>query len=764
MHSDSSITTIAKELSIKDQQVDAVAGLLSDGSTIPFIARYRKEITGSLDEVVVTAIRDRLNQLRDLGDRQAAILKSLEKHGHLTDELHQKVLETQTMAVLEDLYLPFKPKRRTKAVIAKEKGLEPLAHLILEQNNIDPSQEAVPYVDPEKKVETIEDALAGARDIIAEIINENDETRSQLRNLFFARAKIKSRVVVGMEETGAKFKDYFDWEESIAKVPSHRMLAMRRGEKENILILDISPAEEDAIAIMEALFVKGGGADSTQVKLAVMDGYKRLLSHSMETEARMYTKTRADSEAIRVFAENLRQLLLSPPLGAKRVMGIDPGFRTGCKVACLDRQGTLLHHDTIYPHMSQKKALEDTAKIKTLCNQFQTEAIAVGNGTAGRETEAFVKAVLPPEMVQVLMVNESGASVYSASEVAREEFPDHDLTVRGAVSIGRRLMDPLAELVKIDPKSIGVGQYQHDVDQTALKQTLDDVVMSCVNNVGVDLNRASAQLLTYVSGLNAGIAKNIVLHRDTNGPFGSRKQLLKVSRLGPKAFEQSAGFLRIMDGKNPLDASAVHPESYAIVDAMSKDLKSSITDMMKKPDLRTQIDLPHYVSATVGIPTLNDILDELAKPGRDPRKTFEAFSFADGIEKVADLRKGMQLPGIVTNITAFGAFVDIGVHQDGLVHISQMADRFVKNPADIVKVQQQVLVTILDVDMDRNRIALSMKKDTNPKEKRPPKKTQTRKPKPRPNKPKPEKKHTSEKKPVYQGSLAEALLKSGIKS
>ncbi|MDX2447211.1 MAG: Tex family protein [Desulfobacterales bacterium] len=763
MHPDTSITTIAKELSIKDQQVDAVAGLLSDGSTIPFIARYRKEITGSLDEVIVTAIRDRLNQLRDLGDRQVAILKSLEKHGHLTDELHQKVLETQTMAVLEDLYLPFKPKRRTKAVIAKEKGLEPLAHLILEQNNIDPAQEAAPYVDPEKKVETIEDALAGARDIIAEIINENDETRSQLRNLFFAKAKIKSRVVVGMEETGAKFKDYFDWEESIAKVPSHRMLAMRRGEKENILILDISPAEEDAIAIMEAVFVKGGGADSTQVKLAVMDGYKRLLSHSMETEARMYTKTRADSEAIRVFAENLRQLLLSPPLGAKRVMGIDPGFRTGCKVACLDRQGTLLHHDTIYPHMSQKKALEDTAKIKTLCNQFQTEAIAVGNGTAGRETEAFVKAVLPPEMVQVLMVNESGASVYSASEVAREEFPDHDLTVRGAVSIGRRLMDPLAELVKIDPKSIGVCQYQHDVDQTALKQTLDDVVMSGVNNVGVDLNRASAQLLTYVSGLNAGIAKNIVLHRDTNGPFGSRKQLLKVSRLGPKAFEQSAGFLRIMDGKNPLDASAVHPESYAIVDAMSKDLKSSITDMMKKPDLRTQIDLPHYVSATVGIPTLNDILDELAKPGRDPRKTFEAFSFTDGIEKVADLRKGMQLPGIVTNITAFGAFVDIGVHQDGLVHISQMADRFVKNPADIVKVQQQVLVTILDVDMDRNRIALSMKKAVDPEEKKTRKKNQTRKPKNHPGKPKPEKKHKTEKKPAFQGSLAEALLKSGLK-
>jgi len=756
-HPDASITTIAKELSIKNQQVDAVAALLSDGSTIPFIARYRKEITGSLDEVVVTAIRDRLNQLRDLGDRQAAILKSLEKHGHLTDELQQKVLGAQTMAVLEDIYLPFKPKRRTKAVIAREKGLEPLAHLIMEQNDVDPDQEALPYINPEKMVETIEDALAGARDIIAEIINENDETRSRLRNLFFTKAKINSRVLVGMEETGAKFKDYFDWQESIAKVPSHRLLAMRRGEKENILILDISPLEEEAIAIMEALFVKGDGADSAQVKLAVMDGYKRLLSNSMETEARMYTKTRADSEAIRVFAENLRQLLLSPPLGAKRVMGIDPGFRTGCKVACLDRQGTLLHHDTIFPHMSQKKALEDTAKIQALCKQFQTEAIAVGNGTAGRETEAFVKTALPAEKVQVLMVNESGASVYSASEVAREEFPDHDLTVRGAVSIGRRLMDPLAELVKIDPKSIGVGQYQHDVDQTALKQSLDDVVMSCVNNVGVDLNRASAQLLTYVSGLNAGIAKNIVLHRDTNGPFENRKQLLKVSRLGPKAFEQSAGFLRIMDGENPLDASAVHPESYAIVDAMSKDLKKSITDMMKKPDLRFQIDLSRYVTTTVGIPTLNDILDELAKPGRDPREAFEAFSFADGIEKVADLRKGMQLPGIVTNITAFGAFVDIGVHQDGLVHISQMANRFVKNPADIVKVQQKVTVTVLGVDIDRNRISLSMKKDTDPKEKRTPNKGQTRKPKPRPNKPKPE------KKPVFQGSLAEALLKSGLK-
>ncbi len=762
MLADTAITTIANELDIKNQQVSAVAALLSDGATIPFIARYRKEVTGSLDEVAVTVIRDRLNQLQDLRERQAAILKSLEKHGHLTDELHQKVLEAQTMVVLEDIYLPFKPKRRTKAVIAKEKGLEPLAHLILEQKGIDPFKEAVPYIDPEKKVDTVEDALSGARDIMAEMINENDETRSRLRNLFLTKAVIKSRVVIGMEEAGAKFKDYFDWQETIAKVPSHRMLAMRRGEKENVLILDISPAEEDAITIIETLFVKGEGEDSAQVKLAVFDGYKRLLSNSMETETRMYTKTRADNEAINVFAENLRQLLLSPPLGAKRVMGIDPGFRTGCKLACLDRQGTLQHHDTIFPHMSQKQAQDDSARLKSLSKKFQIEAIAVGNGTAGRETEAFVKAALSSEKIQVLMVNESGASVYSASEVAREEFPDHDLTVRGAVSIGRRLMDPLAELVKIDPKSIGVGQYQHDVDQTSLRQSLDDVVMSCVNNVGVDLNRASAQLLTYVSGLNTGIAKNIVQHRNTHGPFLNRKQLLKVSRLGPKAFEQSAGFLRIMDGENPLDASAVHPESYDIVDTMAKDLGLSVTDMMKKADLRRQIDLPRYVTKTVGIPTLNDILDELAKPGRDPRETFEAFSFTDGIDKINDLRKGMQLPGIVTNITAFGAFVDIGVHQDGLVHISQMADRFVKNPADIVKVQQKVTVTVLDIDMDRNRISLSMKNAVDPMEKNT-RKAEVRKKKDLPNRPKPEKTRKPRKRPAPQGSLAEALLKSGLK-
>ena len=760
MQIDTSIITIAKELDINDQQVTAVASLLSEGATIPFIARYRKEATGTLDEVAVTAIRDRLNQLRDLQERRETILKSLDKHGHLTDELRKKVFGAETLGTLEDIYLPYKPKRRTRAVIAKEKGLEPLALLIMEQKGINPAQAAIEYVNPEKQVETIDDALAGARDIIAEFINENDGARSRLRDLFFNRAKIKSRAVADMEEKGSKFKDYFEWEEPITRVPSHRMLAIRRGEREKVLIMDILPEEEDAIAILDDLFVKGDAADSDQVKMAAIDGYKRLLSRSMETETRLYVKERADTEAIRIFVENLRQLLLSPPLGAKRVMGIDPGFRTGCKLVCMDRQGTLLHHDTIFPHMSPKKALETTTKIQSLCKQFRVEAIAVGNGTAGRETEAFIKSIELPGTPQVIMVNESGASVYSASEVAREEFPDLDLTVRGAVSIGRRLLDPMAELVKIDPKSIGVGQYQHDVDQASLKQALDDVVISCVNNVGVDLNRASAQLLTYVSGLNAGIAKNIVNHRDTNGPFKNRKALLKVLRLGPKAFEQSAGFLRIVDGENPLDASAVHPESYAIVDAMAKDLGTTVIDMMENSDLQGQIDLPRYVTATAGIPTLNDILDELAKPGRDPRKTFEVFSFADGIEKIGDLRKGMQLTGIVTNITAFGAFVDIGVHQDGLVHISQMADRFVTNPADIVKVQQKVTVTILDIDMDRNRIALSMKQAVDPLEKAA-RKAKIQKFHPR--RPKKDKNRKREKEPVFQGSLAEALLKSGLK-
>ncbi len=764
MNIETLISIIAKEQNLDINQVQAVTSLLAEGSTIPFIARYRKEATGSLDEVAVTAVRDRLNQLNELSDRKETVLKSLKKHGHLTDELQGKVLSAQSMAVLEDIYLPYKPKRRTKAVIAKEKGLEPLALMIFEQKGMNPEKEAESYIDPEKGVESIEDALAGARDIIAEIINENDKARAMLRNLFFSKAVIKSRVASGMEEKGAKFRDYFDWDEPVAGVPSHRMLAMRRGEKEDFLNLDILPEEEDATAILENLFVKGEMEDSAQVKLAEKDCYKRLLSRSMETETRIHAKEKADTKAIKVFAENLRQLLLSSPLGAKRVMGIDPGFRTGCKVVCLDRQGKLLHYDTVYPHMSEKKALAEKDRIKSLCEKFEIEAIAVGNGTAGRETEAFIRTIPFSRPVQVIMVNESGASIYSASKVAREEFPDHDLTVRGAVSIGRRLMDPLAELVKIDPKSIGVGQYQHDVEQKALKQALDDVVMSCVNGVGVDLNRASSQLLSYVSGLSAATAKNIVAYREENGPFLSRKQISDVPRLGPKAFEQSAGFLRISGGENPLDASAVHPESYHIVDAMSKNLGATVVDIMKNSDIRDQIDVSKYVTDSVGIPTLNDILDELAKPGRDPRDKFEEFSFADGIEKIEDLRSGMKIPGIVTNITAFGAFVDIGVHQDGLVHISQMADRFVKNPADIVKVQQKIKVTVLEVDLDRNRISLSMKSPADnsgtdvkkPRMKKP--KTHVRKPKQKDNK-----KTVNNRNTSFNNPLAEALIKSGFK-
>ena len=758
MNNDTFASKIAIEQRIGEQQVRAIANLLDEGATIPFIARYRKEATGSLDEVAVTAVRDRLKQLREIQDRKKAILNSLEKHGHLTDELSERVLAAETMAALEDIYLPYRPKRRTKAVMAREKGLEPLAQAILAQNGTDPVEAAAGFIDPEKGVKTVEDALAGARDIIAEIVNENDEARAGMRGLFLTKASVKSCVAEGAGEKGAKFRDYFEWKEPLSTIPSHRMLAIRRGEKEDVLNLDIQPDDAEAVALLENLFVKGQGADADQVRSAIADGYKRLLSRSMETEARLYGKQRADADAIRVFAENLRQLLLAPPLGAKRVMGIDPGFRTGCKLVCLDRQGKLLHSDTIFPHLSDQKAAGASEKVKSLCRRFDIEAIAVGNGTAGRETEAFAKAVELSKPIPVIMVNESGASIYSASEAARQEFPDHDLTVRGAVSIGRRLMDPLAELVKIDPKSIGVGQYQHDVDQAALKQALDDVVMSCVNRVGVDLNRASAQLLTYVSGLNTGIAGNIVAHRETNGPFTSRKQLLDVPRLGPKAFEQSAGFLRISDAENLLDASAVHPESYHIVDAMAKDLGATVFDLMKKPDLRSQIDISRYVTETVGIPTLKDILEELAKPGRDPREKFEAFSFADGIEKIEDLRPEMKLPGIVTNVTAFGAFVDIGIHQDGLVHISQMADRFVKSPSDIVKVHQKVSVTVIDVDLARNRISLSMKSgvdQTGPDADTPAKKKHRHR--------RPKLKQKTNSKPSFNSPMAEALIKSGLK-
>ena len=707
------ITKIAKELKLKEKQVSATAQLLEEDATIPFIARYRKEATGSLDETIITTIRDRLNQLRELDKRRDAILKSLEERELLTDELKEKIMAAETMSVLEDIYLPFKPKRRTRAIIAKERGLEPLAELLFEQGDIDPFVEAQKYIAKGKDVETVEDALQGARDIIAEWVNEDQEARAKIRDLFAEKGIIRSKVNSKKEEEAVKYKDYYEWEESVKKIPSHRLLAMMRGEKEEFLTLHILPEEKDALVILESQFVKNSNAASEQVRVAVHDSYKRLLSSSMENEIQTASKQKADEEAIKVFAENLRQLLLAAPLGQKRVMGIDPGFRTGCKIVCLDNQGKLLHNDTIYPHEPQNQRDKAAKIIRDLYERFQVEIIAVGNGTAGRETEGFIRSLKFSGDNVVIMVNESGASVYSASEVAKKEFPDYDLTVRGAVSIGRRLMDPLAELVKMDPKSIGVGQYQHDVDQKLLKEKLDDVVMSCVNMVGVELNTASKQLLSYVSGLGSKRAQNIVDYRDENGPFKSRKELNKVSGLGPKAFEQAAGFLRIRDGKNPLDASAVHPESYHIVEKMAKGLKCSVKDLMRDEAIKKKIDLNKYVTDKVGLPTLNDILSELSKPGRDPRDKFEVFSFAEGINTMEDLKVGMKLPGIVTNITNFGAFVDIGVHQDGLIHKSELADKFVKDPTNVVKLHQKVDVTVLSVDIPRKRISLSMKSQPN---------------------------------------------------
>ena len=703
------IQIIAKELVVKPSQVKAAASLLDEGATVPFIARYRKEATGTLDEVAVAAVRDRLEQLRELDKRRAAIIKSLEERNLLTDELKGKIEAADSMTALEDVYLPFRPKRRTRATIAKEKGLEPLALMIYEEGEIDPAAEAAAFVDAEKGVESVEDALAGARDIIAEWVSEDAQAREKMRSLYWGKGMMRSKVVSGKEEEGIKYRDYYEWEEPVSKAPSHRILAIRRGETEGFLVLRILPPEEEAIALLEGLFIKGDNRASEQVKTAVHDSYKRLLISSMEGETRLAAKKRADEEAIRVFVENLRQLLLAPPLGGKNILAIDPGFRTGCKVVCLDRQGKLLHNDTIYPTFSDKKVTEAAGKVREFCERFGIEAIAIGNGTAGRETESFVRGLGLPGEIQIVMVNESGASIYSASDAAREEFPDYDVTVRGSVSIGRRLMDPLAELVKIDPKSIGVGQYQHDVDQTALKKSLDDIVISCVNGVGVEVNTASRQLLAYVSGLGPQLAKGIVEYRNEHGPFASREQLRKVPRLGPKAFEQAAGFLRIRDAENPLDGSAVHPESYHIVDAMSRDMGCSLVDLMRDEHIRGRIDLSRYVTDTTGMPTLTDIVDELAKPGRDPRERFETFGFTEGIEKIEDVKPGMKLPGIVTNITAFGAFVDIGVHQDGLVHISEISDRFVKNPTDVVKVHQKVTVTVLEVDLQRKRISLSLK-------------------------------------------------------
>ena len=723
------IAKIAGELSIRVGQVSATAELLAQDATVPFIARYRKEATGSLDEVAITAIRDRLAQLEDLDKRRESILKSLEERELLTEELKAKILDAETMSVLEDLYLPFRPKRRTRATIAREKGLEPLATMIFSQDQgIDITKEASAFVDAEKGVTSHEEALAGARDIIAEWVNEDQAARAAVRSLYAQKALFATTVQAGKEAEGAKYRDYFSWEEPVAKVPSHRILAVFRGEKEGFLDLRLSPPEEEAVAILERMFVKGESAASQQVKEAVQDSYKRLLSLSMETETRGETRERADREAIKVFAENLRELLLAAPLGQKNVMAIDPGVRTGCKVACLDRQGKLLHTETIYPFDSERRRAAAEETIKTLCKSYGTEAVAIGNGTAGRETEAFIRALNLPGEIPLVMVNESGASVYSASEVARKEFPDLDVSIRGAVSIGRRLMDPLAELVKIDPKSIGVGQYQHDVNQQALKGSLDDVVVSCVNAVGVEVNTASEQLLTYVSGLGPQLARNIIALRDESGPFSAREELKKVPRLGPKAFEQAGGFLRIRDGKNPLDASAVHPEAYPIVESMAKDLGCEVKDLLSDEGLRKRIDLNRYLTDTVGLPTLTDILQELAKPGRDPRQQFESVGFAEGIMKIGDLQPGMNLSGVITNVTAFGAFVDIGVHQDGLVHVSELANGFVKDPHVVVKVNQRVKVRVLAVDLERNRISLSMrqqasrpegKREQKPKEKKP---------------------------------------------
>ena len=706
------VARIASELNISINQVAATGRLLEEGGTVPFIARYRKEATGSLDEVAITAVRDRLAQLAELDERRAAIVKSLEERGLLTDELTRAVATAETMTALEDIYAPYRPKRRTRATMAKEAGLEPLADaLVAGQGTIDPLAEAAAFVNAEKGVADVEAALAGARDILAERFSDDATARGALRQLYWAQGAVKSTVVAGKEEEGAKFKDYFDWTEPVASIPSHRMLAIRRGEAEDVLRVRLAPPEDAGIAIMERLFVQAPNTPGgEQVRQAAHDSYRRLLSSAIEGEIRFESKKKADAEAIRVFADNLRQLLLAAPLGQKRVLALDPGFRTGCKLVCLDAQGKLLYHDVVYATAAAPAQIKQAGDVvMALLARFEIEAIAIGNGTASRETEQFVRNLPLPRHILIAVVNESGASIYSASDVAREEFPDQDVTVRGAVSIGRRLMDPLSELVKIDAKSIGVGQYQHDVDQAALKRSLDDVVMSCVNGVGVELNTASKELLAYVSGLGPSLAGKIIGFRNENGPFKSRKDLLKVPRLGPKAFEQCAGFLRIHGGDHPLDASAVHPESYDIVETMAKDLGCTIDDLLRDEARRQQIALDQYVTDRAGLPTLRDILAELARPGRDPRQVFEAFSFKEGVEKIEDLEPGMKLPGIVTNVTAFGAFVDIGVHQDGLVHVSQLADRFVKDPAEVVKVQQRVSVTVLEVDVARKRIALSMR-------------------------------------------------------
>lgn len=700
-------TLIARFLQIPEGQVERTIGLLNEGATIPFISRYRKEVTGGLDEVQIGAIKDQLDKLTELSKRKETILATIEEQGKLTPELRKRIEESWDSTEIEDLYLPYKPKRVTKAEIARRKGLDPLAKIVMMQNENNLSARIKSFIKGE--VKNAEEALQGARDIIAEWINENESARNTVRNSFAHTAMITSKVIKGKEEEGAKYRDYFDFSEPLSRASSHRLLALRRGEAEGILRVSISPDAESCLDRLNRRFVKGRGEVSEQVATAVDDSFKRLLKPSIETEFSNQSKAKADEEAIRVFAENLRQLLLAPPLGQKRVLGVDPGYRTGCKLVCLDAQGNLLHNEAIFPHPPQNEKGKAAAKVAQLVATYAIDAIAIGNGTASRETEQFITNIRYDRKVQVFVVSENGASIYSASKIAREEFPEYDVTVRGAVSIGRRLMDPLAELVKIDPKSIGVGQYQHDVEQNALKKSLDQTVESCVNLVGVNVNTASKHLLTYISGLGPTLAQNIVNYRAEHGPFTSRKELMKVPRMGEKAFEQSAGFLRIPDGKNPLDNSAVHPESYPIVERMAKDLKCSVADLITDKALKKKLKLTDYLTDKVGMPTLLDIMEELDKPGRDPRQTIQVFAFDPTVKTIEDLKEGQVLPGIVNNITNFGCFVDVGIKENGLVHISELADRFVSDPTQVVSIHQHVKVKVLSVDLSRKRVQLSMK-------------------------------------------------------
>ena len=697
---------IASALNIAERQVENTLSLLNGGATIPFISRYRKEATGGLDEVQIGEIKERSDKLTEIAKRKETILKTIEEQGKLSTDLKKRIDMCWDATELEDIYLPYKPKRKTRAEVARQKGLEPLATILLMQRENNLSARVRTFINGEVKDE--EDALKGARDIIAEQVSEDERSRQQVRNLFSRQAIITSKVVKGKEEEGAKYKDYFDFSEPLKRCTSHRLLAIRRGESEGLLKVSISPDDAECTERLERSYVRGNNECSRQVQEAVRDAYKRLLKPSIETEFAALSKEKADEEAIRVFAGNLRQLLLAPPLGQKRVMGIDPGYRTGCKVVCLDAQGNLLHNETIYPHPPKSEHSVSARKLTKLVEQYQIEAIAIGNGTASRETEAFVTNQRYDRKLQVFVVSEDGASIYSASKIAREEFPDYDVTVRGAVSIGRRLMDPLAELVKIEAKSIGVGQYQHDVDQTALKKSLDMTVESCVNSVGVNLNTASRHLLTYISGLGPTLAQNIVDYRAENGAFTSRKELMKVPRMGAKAFEQCAGFLRIPDAKNPLDNSAVHPESYAVVEHIAKDMKCSVEDLIKNKDIRSQIDIKKYVSEKVGLPTLTDIMAELEKPGRDPRQAIKVFEFDKNVKTIDDLKIGMVLPGIVTNITNFGCFVDVGIKENGLVHVSQLCREFVSDPTTVVNIHQHVQVKVVSIDHERKRIGLTM--------------------------------------------------------